>query len=301
MMQRWRRWVRALALCCAGVSLLGSGGTFSEQDARVQLGRRLFYDADLSADGSMSCATCHEQRHAFADGNATHPGVTEEAGIRNVPSLGNVGSFTTLTWIDQHISRLETQFFVPVMGHTPVEMGMPDRATLVGRIADDTCYRKLFARGFAREGERITPQTIAQAVAAFERQLVSRNSRWDQQQRGEIKLNSQEQRGQKLFFGQGACSTCHAGLLFTDQKFHAFGTDAKTLIRTPSLRNVAVTAPYWHNGSAPTLHDAVVAHTGLSPLPPEDEAAVEAFLATLTDRTFLSNPALGLPPEKCPL
>ena len=165
MMRRWRRWGRALALCCAGVSLLGSGGTFSEQDARLQLGRRLFYDADLSADGSMSCATCHEQRHAFADGNATHPGVTEEPGIRNVPSLGNVGSFTTLTWIDQHISRLETQFFVPVMGHTPVEMGMPDRATLVGRIADDTCYRKLFARGFTREGGRITPQTIAQAVA----------------------------------------------------------------------------------------------------------------------------------------
>ncbi|NHN88367.1 cytochrome C peroxidase [Acetobacter sp. LMG 1627] len=280
--------------------MLCGAGDLSPQYAREQLGRRLFYDADLSADGSMSCATCHEQRHAFADGNATHPGVTDEAGVRNVPSLGNVGDFVTLTWVDQHISRLEKQFFVPVMGHHPVEMGMTDRKTMTNRIEGDACYRRLFARSFPHAERPIDAETIAMAVAAFERTLVSRNSQWDEARRGKAVLSAEAKRGEAQFLGRGGCSGCHAAPLFTDQKFYAFDPAANVRIRTPSLRNVGVTAPYWHDGSAKTLHEALAAHRGTRSLSENDEKAVEAFLLTLTDEQFLHDAALGLPPEACP-
>nr|WP_220791531.1 cytochrome-c peroxidase [Gluconacetobacter tumulicola] len=168
------------------------------QEVGVQLGRRLFYDADLSADGSMSCATCHARRHAFADGNRPHPGMTDQPGVRNVPSLANVGAFSTLTWIDQHVTRLDRQFFIPMMGHHPVEMGMPDRTTLVGRIAGNACYRHLFARAFPRAQGRIDADTIATAVALFERTLVSRDSAWDQARQGRVTLKPEAAHGQAL-------------------------------------------------------------------------------------------------------
>lgn len=290
---------RVIAATCVATFCLTGAAPLSEQDARVQLGRRLFYDADLSADGSMSCATCHEQRHAFADGNSTHPGVTDEPGVRNVPSLGNVGSFVTLTWIDQHISALEKQFFTPLMGHTPVEMGMPDRQTLTGRIAGDACYRRLFARSFPQEQGRIDPETIAAAVAAFERTLISKDSLWDQAQQGRATISDKARRGDVLF--RSHCSSCHSGSLFTDQKFHLFATTAGTRVRTPSLRNVSVTAPYWHDGSAVSLKDAILRHPDTASLTSENLTALEAFLETLTDQHFLHNPSLALPEEECPL
>nr|WP_220792662.1 cytochrome c peroxidase [Gluconacetobacter aggeris] len=268
------------------------------QEAGVQLGRRLFYDADLSADGSMSCATCHAQRHAFADGNRTHPGVTDQPGVRNVPSLANVGAFSTLTWIDQHVTRLDRQFFIPVIGHHPVEMGMPDRATLVGRIAGNVCYRHLFARAFPRAQGRIDAVSIATAVALFERTLVSRDSAWDQARQGQARLEPEAARGQALFFGREHCAACHAGALLTDMRFHTIDPTHPARIRTPSLRNVAVTAPYLHDGTAPTLRAAIAAHG--QALPDDDEAALESFLRALTDAHFLHDPALALPPESCP-
>ncbi|MFW7268004.1 cytochrome-c peroxidase [Gluconacetobacter sp. Hr-1-5] len=304
-MTRQGAWLRlvplglAVALCLP--ILAGAAATPSRtttQEAGVQLGRRLFYDADLSADGSMSCATCHAQRHAFADGNRTHPGVTDEPGVRNVPSLANVGAFSTLTWIDQHVTRLDRQFFIPVMGHHPVEMGMPDRATLTNRIARNACYRVLFARAFPRTGGRIDADTIAAAVALFERTLVSRGSAWDQTRQGHGALAAEAAHGQALFFGRAHCAACHTGMLFTDMRFHTIDPSHPARIRTPSLRNVAVTAPYLHDGSAPTLRQAIAAHG--QTLPDDDEAALESFLRALTDEHFLHDPALALPPEACP-
>jgi len=137
------------------LSFLTTGATFSAiaanispTAAKIELGHRLFYDADLSLDGSMSCATCHEQRHAFSDGNPTHPGVTDEDGVRNVPPLANVWQFHTLTWINQHVTTLEDQFFIPLSGHHPVEMGMTDMSELARRLSANPCYRVLFSKAF---------------------------------------------------------------------------------------------------------------------------------------------------------
>lgn len=299
-----RAWRPVVALCLAAAFWLpaparaATPSSLTAQEAGVQLGRRLFYDADLSADGSMSCATCHAQRPAFADGNRTHPGVTDQPGVRNVPSLANVGAFSTLTWIDQHLTRLDQQFFIPVTGHHPVEMGMPGRTTLVGRIAGNACYRQLFARAFPRTDGRIDAASIATAVAIFERTLVSRDSTWDQARQGHATLMAEAAHGQALFFGREHCAACHAGALFTDMRFHTIDLAHPARIRTPSLRNVAVTAPYLHDGSAPTLRAAITPHGQV--LPDDDEAALESFLRALTDAHFLHDPTLALPPEACP-
>lgn len=273
----------------------------SEDEARIQLGRRLFYDADLSGDGSMACASCHEQRHAFADGMPTHAGITDDAGVRNVPSLGNVGALKTLTWLDQHITTLEQQVATPVFGHGPVEMGMPDWATLLHRVSGDACYQKLFAPAFKNENGRIDARTVPEALAAFERTLISQNSVWDQAQKKQARLPDDAQRGVALFFGQAHCAACHSGPLLTDQSFHSINAAHPARVRTPSLRNVGVTAPYLHDGSAPTLSVALHAHTHSPALSRGDEKALEAFLQTLTDPSFLHNPAFSLPPEGCPL
>lgn len=273
----------------------------SGKEARIQLGRRLFYDADLSGDGSMACASCHEQRHAFADGMATHAGITDEPGVRNVPSLANVGAFKTLTWLDQHITMLEQQVGTPVFGHAPVEMGMPGWATLLHRVATEACYQRLFAQAFKSDKGRIDARTVPMALAAFERTLTSANSLWDQARRKKARLSDAAQRGEALFFGRGRCAACHGGFLLTNQSFHSINAAAPARVRTPSLRNVGVTAPYLHDGSARTLREALLAHTQGPALSADEEEALEAFLQTLTDTDFLHNPALALPPERCPV
>lgn len=273
--------------------------------ARVELGRRLFYDADLSLDGTMSCATCHEQHHAFADGNTTHPGVTQEAGRRNVPGLGNVGRFHPLTWADPRQKTLEQQVSVPVLGTHPVEMGMAGQTDEIERrLSANPCYTRMFARAFPGAGT-ITYARTAQAIARFEATLVSRSSPYD---RGE--MSDQARAGQRLF--RRHCAACHSGADFTDLRLHRVGApdprDAgafeitgkpadRNAFRTPSLRNLGVTAPYWHNGTARTLPEAIARH-GIALAGP-DQSAVLAFLATLDDPGFLANPAHALPRTAC--
>lgn len=291
----------------AVLALLMLGGTaVARQDqsaARVELGRRLFYDADLSRDGTMACATCHEQHHAFAEGNATHPGVTEEPGRRNVPGLGNVGRFHPLTWADPRQTTLAAQVSVPVLGTHPVEMGMQGQeGEITRRLAADPCYGQMFARAFGAGA--ITYPKLAQAIASFEATLVSRSSPYD---RGE--LSAQARAGRRLF--QRDCAACHKGADFTDLRFHVMPADGpdqglfeitgkpadKGAFRTPSLRNLAVTAPYWHNGTARTLPIAIARH-GFS-LSAPDTQAILAFLATLDDPAFRTNPAYALPRTAC--
>lgn len=181
-------------------------------DAKVELGRRLFYDADLSIDGTMSCASCHNQKHAFADSNATRPGATGEPGRRNAPGLANMAWFSRLTFADPALTTLETQVAVPVFGTHPVEMGMAGREAEIGtRLGRDACYRSMF--------------------------------------------------------------------------------------RTPSLRNVMLTGPWWHDGSAKSAQEAIRRH-GIDH-PPEDTARLMAFLTSLSDLEFTRDPALSLPDEAC--
>ena len=288
----------------------------NRHDARVALGRRLFYEADLSRDGTMSCATCHEQRHGFGDGNRVHPGVTDEPGRRNVPGLANVGRFSPLTWADPRQTTLEKQVAVPVFGEHPVEMGMAGmEAEIPKRLGRDPCYRQMFAAAFpgafpgAFSGRDQQPDfdKVTRALASFERSLISRHAPVD---RGE--LSSDALAGRAAF--RRACASCHKGRDFTDLAFHRLGPADPNAsdqglyeatgrqadrgrIRTPSLRNVAVTAPYWHDGSAPTLDEAIRRH-GMK-IPPAQTRVIVAFLKAMTDDKFLNNPNFSLPQTAC--
>lgn len=281
--------------------------------AKVALGRRLFYDADLSVDGSMSCATCHVQRHGFADGNATHPGVHGDPGRRNVPGLANVAWLKRLTWADPRLATLEAQAVVPVTGTDPVEMGMAGRTEeIASRLNRDPCYRTLFRAAFPGSAGRIDMTAVVRALAAFERTMVSVNAPYDRWRGGaRDSLSAEAQAGAKRFARH--CAGCHAGPDFTDGRYHALlatgeddgvahvtGRDAdRGRFRTPGLRNVAVTAPYFHDGSARTLDDAIARH-GL-PIAKQDRATIAAFLHSLTDADFLRDPRFSLPPVACPV
>lgn len=276
--------------------------------ARVELGHRLFYDADLSLDGTMACATCHEQKHGFADGNATHPGVTGQAGRRNVPGLANVAWLTPLTHADPRQSTLEAQALVPLLGTHPVEMGMKDHeGEFARRLGRDPCYRQMFAAAFPASGGRIDLASVTEALASFERTLVSTSSAWD---RGTLPVAAR--RGE-VVFGK-ACAACHAGPNLTDARFHRLepvspgapdqglfevtGREAdRAAFRTPSLRNVALTGPWWHDGSAASLPEAIARH-GIA-LTPAAQGQVIAFLEALSDPAFIANPATRLPVEAC--
>ena len=276
--------------------------------AKVELGRRLFYDADLSADGTMSCATCHEQKHAFADGNRTHPGVTDEPGRRNVPGLANVAWFTPLTFADPAATTLEVQVASPVWGTDPVEMGMAGREAEIGaRLERDSCYRAMFARAFPESGGRIDFAGVARALAGFERTLVSHGSAWDRQQ-----LTPDAKAGSMLFARD--CAACHSGQHFTDLAMHRLGAADPTLadqglfektgidadrgkFRTPSLRNVALTGPWWHDGSSRSLEDAIARH-GLNRDATEVTQLI-AFLETLSDPEFTRRKSLAMPSQAC--
>lgn len=278
---------------------------------KVELGRRLFYDADLSIDGTMACATCHEQHRGFADGNRNHPGVHGDPARRNVPGLANVAWLRPLTWADPRLDTLEKQARVPMLGHDPVEMGMEGQeAEIAKRLSRDDCYVSMFRAAFPRTGGRIDIEAVTQALAAFERTLVSYDAPYDRALRGGPPLDPQAARGAALF--RRDCASCHAGANFTDMRFHnvAVWTSADRGLgeisgrladngrfRTPGLRNVAVTGPYLHDGSASTIAQAIARHPGERSK--DEVTALVAFLDTLTDETFLHDKRFALPDTAC--
>jgi cytochrome c peroxidase len=295
----------------------------SASDVRVELGRRLFYDADLSIDGTMSCATCHEQHRAFADGNVTRPGVHGDPGRRNVQTLANVGTFASLTWGDPRVTRLEDQALIPITGTMPVEMGFHGQEqVLTDRIGGQACYRRLFAAAFPERDGAVDMAAITAALAAFQRTLVSRDAPYDRKKRGEaVETAPEALRGERLFFGKAGCATCHSGPDFTDAgagkpqaAFHRidlpFSGDQglgeitgkaadNGRFRTPSLRNVSLSAPYLHDGSAPALTGAIRRHRAAMGLKDGEVADLAAFLATLTDDRFIADPRFSLPKASC--
>nr|WP_295107203.1 cytochrome c peroxidase [uncultured Caulobacter sp.] len=287
-------------------------------EVRVELGRRLFYDADLSIDGTMACATCHEQRHGFTDANQTHPGVHGDPGRRNIQTLANVGTFASLTWGDPRVRRLEDQALIPIAGNTPVEMGFHrQEKVLEDRIGGQACYRKLFAAAFP--GQAVSMTTITKALAAFQRTMVSRDAPYDRRKRGEaVDTSIEAVRGETLFFGKAGCAICHAAPDFTDatgpNAFHRidlpFSGDQglgevtgkaadNGKFRTPSLRNVGISGPYLHDGSARTLAGAIRRHRMAMGLKDGEVDDLAAFLRTLTDDRFVADPRLSLPKTSC--
>lgn len=288
--------------------------------AKVELGRRLFYEADLSIDGTMSCGTCHSQKHAFADDNRTRPGVHGDPGRRNVPGLANVGYAARLTWADPRLTSLELQVAVPVLGEHPVEMGMKGKeAEIARRLASDSCYIRMFQTAFPEVNGAINMTTVAKALAAFERTMLAFDTPFDRSRRGRADaMIPAARRGAELFFGRADCASCHGGPNFTDDGFHALevptrGTDRGLgevtgiasddgKFRTPGLRNVALTAPYMHDGESSTLIDAVRRHStvaSIERLSEPDIADLVAFLRALTDQRFITDPQFALPMKAC--
>jgi cytochrome c peroxidase len=311
----------------------------------VALGRRLFYDPILSSNNQVSCATCHQQALAFTDGLPT------SVGVSGTPLAFNAMSLVNLMWGPQHFfwdgrsASLEDQALHPIEHRDEMARDMDQ---LVAALKQDDSYQKLFKQAFGK----VSAQGIVKALANFQRTLISANSRYDQYLRGEIMLTPQEEQGRKLFMAHpdtkvslrgGNCIDCHSQFLTSgfatafdgfsnngldnDQTlqpglFTLTNNDAHHgLFKVPTLRNIAVTAPYMHDGRFATLEQVLAHYNGgikrsktLSPLiieadnSPneqnehislnlnEDEiVAIIAFLHTLTDETFLQNPAFANP------
>ena len=223
---------------------------------KIETGRRLFFDRRLSADGSVSCATCHQPARAFSDSRAIAVGIGGRVGRRHAPALINRGYGRAFFW-DGRETTLESQVLKPI--EDPNEMGstVGDAAARVGLAKDD----------------------LANALASFVRSILSGNSRFDRFADGSREaLTPDEQLGLRLFRGNGRCVTCHVGPTFTDERFHntgvawrsdtrAFNDDGRFEVtgrepdhgafKTPTLREVARTAPYMHDGGLATLEEVI--------------------------------------------
>ncbi|MEZ4456277.1 MAG: di-heme enzyme [Gemmatimonadales bacterium] len=326
-------------------------------DAKVELGRHLFYDPRLSKDGSFSCSTCHQQDRAFTEAKATSVGVTGEVHPRNAMGLTNIAYAPVLTWANPAMRQLEPQALVPMFGETPVEMGLAGLdSTVVRRLRADRRYQLLFRAAFPGRGDPVTIANVTRAIASFERTLISGDSPFDRARAGdEAAMSAKAREGEELFFSENLeCFHCHGGFNFTGSvdyvgkglpeiEFHNTGlynidgaggypvpntgvheitghAEDMGRFKAPTLRNVAVTGPFMHDGSIATLEEVVdhyaaggrtVAagpHQGIgsrnpykSPfvggfdLEPGEKEAIVAFLQSLTDSTFLTSPAHANP------
>ena len=296
----------------------------------VALGGKLFFDRRLSADNSESCATCHRPNSAFTEPRRFSRGVDGEIGTRNAPALENLAWKSSFFW-DGRAATLREQVLQPIQN--PIEMH-ESLANAVAKVSADRDYRRLFANAFG--SSEINPDKIARALEQFLLVQVSFDSKYDRVMNGQENFTTQEQRGFELFnteydpyHGQyGAdCFHCHGGPLFQSQNFANNGLDSafydlgrykitkragdEGKFSVPSLRNVAVTAPYMHDGRFRTLDEAVEHYcTGMKrsatldpnlakhpdgglPLSADDKRALVAFLKTLTDEKFL-RPAVPL-------
>jgi cytochrome c peroxidase len=292
---------------------------------KVELGRHLFYEPMLSGNSTYSCATCHRQSLAFTDGLPRAIGSEGGEHPRSSMSLANVAYNASFGWSDR-TSSLESQMEVPMYNQLPVEMGLKGHeAEVLGRFSADADYSERFRTAFPGEPNPITLANIVKAIASFERIIVSGDSAFDRYlyRDDDSGMSPSAKRGVALFFSDRLkCSECHGSVnisgptIFTganpasaDTFFHDTGVAAEaSKFRAPTLRNIAVTAPYMHDGSIATLKD-VVAHYaagGRSTRPKSDKVRgfaispaeiddVVAFLRTLTDERFLANPAFSNP------
>ncbi|WP_426061724.1 cytochrome-c peroxidase [Hymenobacter sp. B1770] len=304
----------------------------------VALGRRLFYETALSVNSAVSCATCHRQELAFTDGLARSRGVNNAQTTRSSMSLANLLWEPKLTW-DGEANTLETQARIPIEKleemHQALQVG-------VARLQQLPVYPPLYRQAFG--SSTITEENTLKALAQFQRTLISGNSRYDRFRRGDrTALSTYEQQGLVLFSTHpdgrmrgGNCGDCHSGDLQTNHTFSNNGLDANPpdrglglqtglstddgKFRVPSLRNIALTAPYMHDGRFATLEqvvdhynehvalnsptiDPLMLNTTNDPrqlsrtlgLTVDEKAKIVAFMHTLTDSTFTRDPRFSRP------
>lgn len=270
-----------------------AGNPMSE--AKVELGRYLFYDTRLSINEKSSCATCHQQDQAFTDGRKQAIGTTGEIHPRNSMSLVNIAYMPSLNWANPTVIHLENQALVPIFGESPVELGMSGKEDLlIRRIKAEPRYRQLFNDAYPGEQQNGTLNRITQALASFVRSLISGNSPYDQYrlQGNASAISESAKRGERLFFSERMeCFDCHAGFNLSgtvnfvgkgveNAQFENNGlynidgkggfpknntgifeftrrTDDMGKFKVPSLRNVELTAPYMHDGSIATLEEVI--------------------------------------------
>ena len=235
---------------------------------KITLGKKLFFDPILSKDGTVSCASCHKPEHGFADDKPVSIGIKGQKGERNTPTVFNSANLKLLFW-DGRAASLEEQALGPI--ENPVEMGETLKGILT-KLNNNLQYVKEFAEAFGKVP--ITTSQVLKAIAEFEKTVISKDSDYDRYVAGDKKaLNPSAKRGMDLFFGKAMCSECHKGPDFTDGDFHNIGLPitndvgrAKISVtgkdtrkfKTPTLREIANTAPYFHTGEFETL-EAVIA------------------------------------------
>lgn len=327
-------------------------------EAKFQLGRHLFYDLRLSGNGQQGCVTCHQQAMAFTDGLALPSGSTGEVLLRNSQPLTNAGYFTTLTWANPSLLTLEKQALVPLFGESPVEQGIHDgnKAEVLQRLKNEPVYAELFSDAFSGQSDPVNFDNIVKALASFVRGLTSFNSAFDEFEQGNITaLSASAERGRQLFFSERLeCFHCHGGYMFSDatadrtqtfieRPFHNTGlfniggtgafpegnrgtfeitgnADDMGKFRAPTLRNIALTAPYMHDGSMATLEEVLTFYaaggrnitagdqagdgraspfkdgliTGFT-LSTEERTDLIAFLNSLTDETLTTSERFANP------
>lgn len=299
--------------------------------AGLELGRRLFYDPILSADSTISCSSCHLPELAFTDGETLSKGIHGRRGRRNATGLTNVGYLYQALFWDGRAGNLEEQALHPVADPREMAGNWPE---LVHKLRRHPYYGPGLQAAFDLEVRSdINPDHVGRALAQFQRSLISSNSKYDRMLRGEAEFSEQERLGWAIFFDKadeggeyaglpvGECAHCHAAPHFTNQQFFNNGLDLAPeltefpdlgrggvskdkyqngLFRVPSLRNVALTAPYMHDGRFTDLSQVIQHYNSggqyapnrspnIRPLGflPEQEQAIEAFLHTLTDTTFI--------------
>ena len=236
--------------------------------SKINLGRQLFEDPILSIDSSISCASCHKSQFAFADNLTVSPGVEGRLGVRNSPSLLNIG-YQPYFMREGGVPTLEMQILVPIQEHNEMAFNM---VLLANRLNQDSTYKKLFLQAF---NDSATAYTITRSIAQYERTLIYKDADIDAYISGDNNaITPSAKRGMELFYGAASCSKCHSGTLFTDYSFHNNGTSVLdgdygrgqlTLdssdfytFKVPSLRNAALTAPFMHDGSVATLEDVLI-------------------------------------------
>ena len=308
---------------------------------KVALGRRLFYDARLSGNGTQSCSSCHQPARAFTDGRARALGSTGQLHPRSAMSLANVAYSASLTWADPGKRALEAQAVVPMTNEHPVEMGVKGREEeILARLRAEAIYADLFARSFPGERDPVTLANVRKAIASFERTILSGDSPYDRLvwKDDSAAMSDSARRGMALFFSDRLrCSRCHEGFTFSGPDVWQGGPDARPefvnngidgagggpdpglftvsrrradrgRFRVPTLRNIAVTAPYMHDGRFATL-EAVIDHYARGGIPgpsrsplltgftltDEERCDLVEFLRSLTDDEFLEDPRLSNP------